>query len=346
VHVVDQVPEAVGIAVPCRRGEVARDLVAPRRHVGVLGGREQLDVGEAQVGDVVRQPLGQVAVAVAAAVGMAHPRAQVDLVHGHALVPRPGLHPAGHPLAVAPVVGRTEDHAGGGGRHLAGGGERVGLEPGHAVGPHHLELVALAGRRLRHEDLPHARPTQVAHGVDPAVPAVPIAHHPHGPGRGRPHCERRPLGALVVAGVGAERRPQPVVAPLAHQVQVEVAERRPERPWVDRRVLAAPVPAERHRVARLGLGVEQHLEHAGVVDPAHGTPVQRGGGRPRPPRAHHHLPALGVDAQHPVRVAAGPRGQLVESCRVATRRHQEAGARARRTAAAGMPTQSGRCASS
>jgi hypothetical protein len=295
---------------------------------------------------VVRQPLGQVAVAVAAAVGMAHPRAHVNLVDRHPLVPRPGLRPGRHPLAVAPLVGRAEDHTGGGGRRLAGGGERVGLEPGHAVGPHHLELVALARRRLRHEDLPHARPAQVAQGVDPAVPAVPVAHHPHGLGRGRPHCERRPLGALVGAGVSAEHRPQPVVAAFAHQVQVEVTERGPERPRVDGRVLGAALPAERDGVARLGLGIEQHLEHAGVVDPAHGSPVERGRGRPRPPRAHRQLPPLGVDTQHPVRVAAGPRGQLVQPYRVATRGHQEASARARRTAAAGMPTQSGRCASS
>jgi hypothetical protein len=53
-----------------------------------------------------------------------------------------------------------------------------------------------------------------------------------------------------------------------------------------------------------------------------------------------------VDAQQPVGVAADARGQLIQSHRVATLRHQEASARARRTAAAGMPTQSGRCASS
>ena len=46
-------------------------------------------------------------------------------------------------------------------------------------------------------------------------------------------------------GVGAEHRPEALVAALADQVDVEVAERGPEAPGLDDRVLAAAVPSQR-----------------------------------------------------------------------------------------------------
>ena len=64
--------------------------------------------------------------------------------------------------------------------------------------------------------------------MEAAVPAVEVADDPHGPGVGRPHRERRAGDALVLADVGAEQLPQLVVAALADQVEVELAERRPE----------------------------------------------------------------------------------------------------------------------
>jgi hypothetical protein len=154
------------------------------------------------------------------------------------------------------------------------------------------------------------------------------------------------------AGVGAEHRPQPVVAALADQVEVEVPEGRPERPRVDHRFLAAAVPPERDPVAGRQLGVDQDLEHAGVVDAAHGTPVERGRGGAGAPRAHDDLVADAVDAEHAMRVAAGAGRQrgLVRGRIGLVRRwahlHPAASASVRRTADAGMSTQSGRCASS
>ena len=53
VEVVDEPAEVVGVAEARGGREEAGDLVAPRRLVGVLGHRHQLDVGEAEVGDVV-----------------------------------------------------------------------------------------------------------------------------------------------------------------------------------------------------------------------------------------------------------------------------------------------------
>ena len=78
VEGVDEVLEVVGGAEAGRRGVVAGDLVAPRGAVGVLHDREELDVGEAEVGDVVDEVLGEVAVGHALA-----PRAEVHLVDAH-----------------------------------------------------------------------------------------------------------------------------------------------------------------------------------------------------------------------------------------------------------------------
>ena len=80
VQPVHEVAEVVGPAEPRARGVVARHVVAPRRRVGVLHHRHELDVGEAEVGDVVDQVLGEVAVAVAAA-----PGPEVHLVDAHRL---------------------------------------------------------------------------------------------------------------------------------------------------------------------------------------------------------------------------------------------------------------------
>ena len=58
---VDEQPEAVGVAEARVRGEVRRDVVAPRAAERVLHHRHQLDVGEAEVGDVAgpaRRPAG------------------------------------------------------------------------------------------------------------------------------------------------------------------------------------------------------------------------------------------------------------------------------------------------
>ena len=52
VQPVDEQPEAVGVAEPRVRGEVRRDVVAPRAAERVLHHRHQLDVGEAEVGEV------------------------------------------------------------------------------------------------------------------------------------------------------------------------------------------------------------------------------------------------------------------------------------------------------
>ncbi len=139
------------------------------------------------------------------------------------------------PGPVAPLVRALEHHRGGARRRLGGRGQRVGLQAQRAVGAADLELVVPVGADAGHEELPDPRRPQRAHRVHPSVPAVPVAHHAHRARRGRPHRERRPGDAVDLAQVRAEALPQALVAALADQVQVELADGRQERVGVGAR---------------------------------------------------------------------------------------------------------------
>ena len=83
VQPVDEVAEAVGVAEARGGREVRRDLVAPRAAERVLHDRHELDVGEAEVGDVVDEAVGHLLVGVRAAAVVLLPRAEVHLVDRH-----------------------------------------------------------------------------------------------------------------------------------------------------------------------------------------------------------------------------------------------------------------------
>ena len=78
-------------AVARGRGVVARDLIAPRGIVGIFGDRHQLHMGVAHVQQIRDQLVGQLVVAVAAAVGLASPRAEVHLIDVHRTVEQMAL---------------------------------------------------------------------------------------------------------------------------------------------------------------------------------------------------------------------------------------------------------------
>ena len=63
VQAVDEVPEVVGRPEARRRRVVGADLVAPGAAERVLGHRQELDVGEAEVADVAGQLVGEIPVA-------------------------------------------------------------------------------------------------------------------------------------------------------------------------------------------------------------------------------------------------------------------------------------------
>ena len=227
VQPVDEVAEVVGVAEAGRRREVRRHLVAPGAAERVLGHRQELDVREAELADVVDELVGELAVGQALP-----PRAEVHLVDAHRRGERVGRRAALQPVAVVPLVGRGEHHRRGGRRDLGPERHRVGLLPPHAVAAEDLELVVGAVADVRDEQLPHAGGAERAHRVGAAVPVVEVAGDADALGVRRPDRERRAghrAGEAVVrARVRAEDRPQLLVAALADQVQVDLAERRQE----------------------------------------------------------------------------------------------------------------------
>ncbi len=185
----------------------------------MLGDRHQLDVREAEVGDVRGELVGQFAVRQPRP-----PGGQVDLVHRHRRLVRGRVGAAGQPLLVPPRVVRGVDDGRGGRRDLRGTGQRIGAEGARAVGAGDLELVQLARADAGQEQLPHTGGTERPHGVAGAVPEVEAAGHPDPARVRRPHREAGARDAVVRHRVRAERLPQLLVPALADQVQVQLAQ--------------------------------------------------------------------------------------------------------------------------
>ncbi len=154
------------------------------------------------------------------------------------------VRPAGEPGQVAPVIIRLEHHRGSGGRHLGVGGHRVGLLPPDAVLAAHPELVLRARAETGHEQLPDTGRAERPHRVGLPVPEIEVAGDPDPAGVRCPDGERGPgdfpperarltpsprlalLPNPVVPHVGTEGPPEFLVASLADQVQVQLADRR------------------------------------------------------------------------------------------------------------------------
>ena len=199
VKAVDEVAEVVGRAEPAGRREEPDRLVAPRTLEGMLGHRQQLDVGEAEIGDVRHEPFGDLAIAELAPVLAARPRTQMHLVDADRAVVPAGVAAPRHPGIVAPgeTLGR-DDHARGLGRALHGEGQRIGLvgQP-RAVAAPQRELVEIARPRAGGEDFPYAAGVIDVHPCGDCVPAVERADHGRGAGVGRPDGEAHARDAVA-----------------------------------------------------------------------------------------------------------------------------------------------------
>ena len=197
VQAVHEIHEVLRRAVAAGGGEVAGHLIAPARLVGVLRHRQQLHVGVAHVGAVVRQRVRRLAVVgPAAAVARRAPGAEVHLVDVHRGADRVALAPRAQPVPVAPVVA---------GRGLAVCGVGVGLVHRVAAAVHHGVFVDLA-----RPDVPDQRGPGPA--VEPfhrdALPAAEVALQPDHGGVGRPDGE-------APAPVGEEMRAEHAPGVLA-----------------------------------------------------------------------------------------------------------------------------------
>ncbi len=187
VQVVDEEHQILRRAEAAGGGEVAERLVAPGAVVRVLHDGEQLDVGEAQLLDVLGEEGGGLAVGEETVVFFriplvqdSPPGAEVDLVDGDGGREVLLLLPGQHPVRVPPRVVEVPDDRGARRRHLGVEGEGIGLVgPVAAVAGDDVELVAHAGGDVRHEGLPDPGGAAGGHGVRPLVPGVPVADHRH-----------------------------------------------------------------------------------------------------------------------------------------------------------------------
>ena len=81
MRLVDEIFEILRRTVPVRRGIVTRDLIAPRRVIGILHDRQQLNVRVAHILHVGQQLAGQLPEAQNASVLVPLPRARVHLIN-------------------------------------------------------------------------------------------------------------------------------------------------------------------------------------------------------------------------------------------------------------------------
>ncbi len=192
--------------------------------------RHELDVREAEIGDVRRELIGELGVGQRAVVleRVQPPRAEVDLVDRHRAPQRRAVLARGHVLAVGPLVRRAGHDRGRLRRDLGLERERVGLLLELAVLLADLELVVRAVHHAGDEELPDPRVAERAHRVQQALPVVEVAGDGDRARGRRPDGERRPDDAVDLAHVRAHLRPQLLVAALAEEVLVEVGQRRRE----------------------------------------------------------------------------------------------------------------------
>ena len=160
---VDEAREGLGRAEARGRREQAERLVAPRAAERMLGDRQQLDMGEAQLGDIGDQPLdrrdptaSRVAVAGRAATSRDAPRRSRSARRAPAAAARPAIQSSSRPAERLRRRRRPRRWPGGGSvcwRH------RIGLLRQRACRPRRRcrTCSARPAPTPRHEQLPDAR---------------------------------------------------------------------------------------------------------------------------------------------------------------------------------------------
>ncbi len=211
--------EVVGRAEARRRREVAGHLVAPGAGERVLHDRHQLDVREAEVGDVAptARPRARGSERAVVLERVAPPRAEMHLVDRHRLAQRVALRAALEPLRVRPRVLRAVHDRRVRRRHLGRERDRVGLDAQPAVLRAELELVLRPFVDAGDEELPDAGRAERAHRMQAAVPRVEVADDRDRARVRRPDGERGAGDAVDLAHVRAELLVELLVLSLAQR---------------------------------------------------------------------------------------------------------------------------------
>ena len=243
VQAVDEGAELVGRAEARRGREVRGHLVAPRAAERVGHDRHQLDVREADVGDVGGQLVGQLQVGQRAVVlqRVQPPGAEVDLVDRHRLAQRGRPAAQLHPAVVGPLVARAVDDRRRLGRQLGLERERVGAQqrgrrPGRAA-----RTCSASPRRT-----PGTNSSQIPDAPSERIGCRRPSHELKSPttddrARRRAPTPRRPrpVTPSISRDMGAELLVELLVAALAGQVEVDLAQRGQEGVGVAQRVALA-----------------------------------------------------------------------------------------------------------
>ncbi|GIX31999.1 MAG: hypothetical protein KatS3mg124_2471 [Porticoccaceae bacterium] len=303
VEGVHQGLEPLGGAVAGGGRVESEGLVAPGTVEGMLRQGQEFHVGEAHLRHVGHQLLGELGVAEAP-LARPPPGAGVHLVDGHRAAAGIAAGARLEPRRVPPGKGDLFHHPGGaGGRVFHGPPIGVGLEGEEAtLTVQELVLVESAGPHPRHEQFEDARVAPPPHGVDPAVPLVPVPHHRRPQGVGCPEGEQGTRHPVHLPRMGAE--------PLLRALGGALVEPPEEFRWQE--------GAEGVGVGLQGAAV--HLEAIGErPPPARQGELEESRGvegaalaeqPPRAPVPHRHPRRPGAqDAHHP----PSPRGEGMES---------------------------------
>ena len=203
----------------------------------MLADRQQLEMGEAEVGGVGDQLVGKLVVGEKAirrrraARTRDGPRRSTSASRRGSPWPR-----VGHIVGVGPdEISGVRDDRGGRGPQLRLEAEGIGLQrQQRAVRPGYLVFVDGACAEVGHEDLPEAAVDALAHLAAPAVPAIEVADDRDAAGVRRPEREKDARDALVHGELRAEPPVELPMRALDQQMIVERAERRTEGVGVKR----------------------------------------------------------------------------------------------------------------
>ena len=204
VALVHKAHELLRLAVAERRSIVARDLIAPRRLIGIFGQRHELDVGVAHVLQVGHELICQLVVGIEAAARLAPPRAEVHLIDVHRAVEQLTLALLAAVVGIAPgiAVQRT-DTARRVGQRTVAEGIGIGFIDGGAVAAADIEFIGVALARIGGKGLPDAvfdeRHRQVL-----GVPEVPVAGHADALRPRGPDTENIAVDSVALCGMAAQ----------------------------------------------------------------------------------------------------------------------------------------------
>src|SRR3990172_6619613 len=224
---IDQVHQILRRSVAAGGREVSGGLITPRTVERMFGERQELDVGEAHLLYVLRQPRCNLSIAerAIAILGYTPPGPQMDLIDTHGGLQGVAASPGVHPVFVAPLVVKVPDHQSGARRRFVMECKRVGLVgPIAAMSRGDVILVDGAFSRTRYETLPDSRSVARAEGMGGVIPAVEITNHVHRSGVGSPDGEVGSLLSLRLVKTRAQFFVETKVVSFVEEVNVVVAQ--------------------------------------------------------------------------------------------------------------------------